>query len=323
MLRRVGFFLLRRAVFVRDFLCRQEVPDGFVGVEGVAGFADLFLAHVLLAAGPGIAAILDGIEHYLSVIVASIESKGLALLFTFLQWLDLLLCRLFIAAVELGPSLGAVFGGEHMELTRLVSAASIRNDGVIGAVQKQRRHRSRRQTDHRLRQGRAYRGDCGHAIGHFAAHAQRHESAVAQASRVNAVSVHGVFEGELVEHLVKKSNVVGRLRPVPVLIRILSSALSASTTSAGVTTATTRIATTAAGIASTAHPSMASVAASGRHCRLLLVHSNIPPAARGVGVDRYDALLIGDELVKVREPLHVVGFLVLTGQENHDWIVLL
>src|SRR5580700_8859153 len=249
MLRRVGFFLLRRAVFVRDFLCRQEVPDGFVGVEGVAGFADLFLAHVLLAAGPGIAAILDGIEHYLSVIVASIESKGLALLFTFLQWLDLLLCRLFIAAVELGPSLGAVFGGEHMELTRLVSAASIRNDGVIGAVQKQRRHRSRRQTDHRLRQGRAYRSDCGHAIGHFAAHAQRHESAVAQASRVNAVSIYGVLEGDLVEHLVEESNIVCRLSPVPMVIPavtgILPSALPSSTPSAGVAAATTGIATTA------------------------------------------------------------------------------
>jgi len=65
------------------------------------------------------------------------------------------------------------------------------------------------------------------------------------------------------------------------------------------------------------------VAAAGRHCRLLLVHSNIPPAASGVGIDRNDAVLIGDELVKVCQPLHVVGLLVLTRQENHDWIVLL
>jgi hypothetical protein len=53
------------------------------------------------------------------------------------------------------------------------------------------------------------------------------------------------------------------------------------------------------------------------------VHSNIPPAARGVGVNRNDSVLIGDELIKMRQPLHVVGFLVLTGQENHDGIVLL
>src|SRR5580700_10766338 len=162
MLRRVGFFLLRRAVFVRDFLCRQEVPDGFVGVKGVAGFADLFFAHVLLAAGPGIAAILDGVEHYLSIVMAAIESKGFAFLLTFLQWLDLLLSRLFVAAVELGPGLGAVFGGEYMELARLVGAAAVGNDGVVGAVQKQRRHRPRRQTDHSLGQGRAYGSDCGH-----------------------------------------------------------------------------------------------------------------------------------------------------------------
>jgi hypothetical protein len=53
------------------------------------------------------------------------------------------------------------------------------------------------------------------------------------------------------------------------------------------------------------------------------MHSNIPSAARGVGIHRNDARLIGDKLVKVGEALHVVGLLVLTGQENYDRIVLL
>ena len=77
-----------------------------------------------------------------------------------------------------------------MELARLISAAAVGNDGVVGAVQKQRGHGSGWQTDHRLRQGRAYRSDCGYAISHLAAHAQSHETAVAQTGRVNAVSVH-------------------------------------------------------------------------------------------------------------------------------------
>src|ERR1700683_921953 len=185
-----GGTLLSCGAFVGEVPRGQEVPDGFIGVEGIAGVADFCFAHVLLTAGPGIAAILDGIEHYLSVVMASTESEGFALLFAFLRWLDLVLSRPFVAAVTLCHGLGAVFGGEYMELARLISAAAVGNDGVIGAVQKQHGHWPRRKTDHRLGQSRAYWRDRGPAVGHFAAHPQRHESAVAQSSRVNAVSVY-------------------------------------------------------------------------------------------------------------------------------------
>jgi hypothetical protein len=65
------------AALACDFPGDQEAPDGFVGVEGVAGFADFFFGHVPLAARPGMAAILDGVEGDLGILLATIEEVNL------------------------------------------------------------------------------------------------------------------------------------------------------------------------------------------------------------------------------------------------------
>jgi len=60
------------------------------------------------------------------------------------------------------------------------------------------------------------------------------------------------------------------------------------------------------------------------HLRLWLlpVHSYIPFPACGEGIDSDNAVLVS-ELVKVREPRHVVGILIAAMQKNDDRIVLL
>ncbi len=100
---------------------------------------------------------------------------------------------------------------------------------------KQRRDGTRGQADHGLGKVRRHGGNRSHAIGHGTTHPQRHEAAVAQSRGINAVSVYGVLEGELVQHLIQKGNIIGRLRLILGLIRILAAALSAP----GIATAAT------------------------------------------------------------------------------------
>jgi hypothetical protein len=122
--------------------------------------------------------------------------------------------------------------------------------------------------------------------------------------------------------LVEEGNVIGGLRPILVCLGILSSALAAS----GITSTTTARITSASATAgpSSASPSSATSASAPWCCRrwLLCPNSYIPLSAGGVGIDRNDAIFVG-QLVKVREPRHVVGILISRVQKDYNRIVLL
>src|ERR1700693_1468098 len=215
-------------------------------------------------------------------------------------------------------------------MTGLVGAAVIRVDGVLRAIHEQRGHGTRGHADHLLGEGGADHGNRSHAISHRAAHAERHESAISQARGVNAWSVQGVLEGNLVQHLIEKGNVVGGLRLVFVLVRILSASLAAPLaatpwiSTAGVpSSASAGIPASSPGIATT-HPSATSRASASPHVRrrLLRLNSYVPLSVHGVGIDHNHAVLVS-ELVEVRKPCRVAGILVAAVQKNNDWIVLL
>ena len=129
-----------------------------------------------------------------------------------------------------------------------------------------------------------------------------------------------VLQGERIQHLVEEGNVIGGLRPILVCLGILSSALAAS----GITSTTTARITSATAGPSSASPSSATSASAPWRCRrwLLRPNSYIPLAAGGVGIDRNDAIFVG-QLVKVREPRHVVGILISRVQKDYNRIVLL
>src|SRR5580704_1983969 len=55
---------------------------------------------------------------------------------------------------------------------------------------------------------------------------------------------------------------------------------------------------------------------------LLRLHPNIPPPMQSNRINRDDAVLIR-QLVKSRQPLHVVGILIHAVQQNHHRIMLL
>src|SRR6202021_3380754 len=124
-----------------------------------------------------------------------------------------------------------------------------------------RGHCRLREAPHGVGDWPPHRRDCGYPISHVAADAQCHETTVAQARSVNAASVDGVLQGELVQHLVEKGNIIRRLRPVLLFLRILSSALTASgipaTATTRVTAATPRISATTTGVAATTRPASA------------------------------------------------------------------
>ena len=78
------FVLFFHAAFARDFLGHQETPDGFISVNGIAGFSNLFLGGELLATRPSIAAALYAVEHDLSVVLAAAVSVSFRFLAAFL-----------------------------------------------------------------------------------------------------------------------------------------------------------------------------------------------------------------------------------------------
>src|SRR5271157_932746 len=132
--------LFFHAAFTRNLFRGQKAPNGFVGVDRVAGLADLFLRHILLAARPRVAAALHAVEHDLGVVLAAAVSIGFRFLATFLQGRNFVLRRLISAAVELSPGFGTVFGGEDAEWARFVGAAIVRNDGIVRAIDEKSGH---------------------------------------------------------------------------------------------------------------------------------------------------------------------------------------
>src|SRR5271156_5085625 len=131
--------------------------------------------------------------------------------------------------------------------------------------------------------------------------------------------VDGILKGDLIEHLVEKSNVVWGLRAIAGSgFGILASALA----TVGITATTAWIASTSARPSPSAS-SVTAVAAARRGLSLLFrSHSDVPLAACGVGIDGDDAILIGG-LVEQSEARHVVGILILPMQKDHEGIVLL
>src|ERR1700688_70148 len=129
------------AALAGNFLCNQEAPDGFVGIEGMAGFSDFFFGHILFAARPGVAAVLDAVERNLRVFLTTVEQINLGV-FAALQRGELALRWLLGAVVQTGPFFGAVFGGEEAQHAVLVAAAIVGNDGIVGAIHEEHGNRS-------------------------------------------------------------------------------------------------------------------------------------------------------------------------------------
>ena len=48
----------------------EETPDGVIGVQVIAGFADYLFHEVLFAAGPGVAATVNAVERDLRSLLA-------------------------------------------------------------------------------------------------------------------------------------------------------------------------------------------------------------------------------------------------------------
>jgi len=119
--------------------------------------------------------------------------------------------------------------------------------------------------------------------------------------------------------LIEKIDIICRLGFISGFVGILSSSLPAASATSRVSTPSSGIPASTAGISSGAP---VATAWTHGHRGLLRPHADIPTAAQGVGIDGNDSLGLG-ELAEVREPPHIVGILILSVQKNYDRIVLL
>jgi hypothetical protein len=140
------------------------------------------------------------------------------------------------------------------------------------------------------------------------------------------VRVDGILEGQLIENLVEKGDIIRGLRSMIIVFGILASVLSALRIAAP---STPRITTTSAWITTTtstaARPSSTvptTPALWGGLRSRLRAYSDIPLSVDGARINRNDSFFIG-KLIEQRQAAHIVGILVLAMQNDNYRVVLL
>src|SRR5262245_7712804 len=183
-------------------MCAQEFPHFLGTIELLAGLADEAFRQIFRAARPRMAATANFVQAHFAAtlaLAADVKHDGGAVVFHLVG--DLIVGALS-ALVERRPPLEGLLGGPgraafDAELTDLPAAP--RNDRILGAIQNRDRNGPRRLASRPdvLRKIRRDRRDGSENILGLTRETERHEAAVRDTRRIDALRVHAIARAEL------------------------------------------------------------------------------------------------------------------------------
>src|ERR1700687_3370445 len=118
------------SILARQLPRHQEIPNHLVGIQIRTRLPNRFLHFVLLSARPSISRTLHAVKNDLRGLLAAGVRIDFGVHAALVARAYLALLRVFLAAVNLGPGLGAVFHRNGCQTHVVLRATAIRNHWV-------------------------------------------------------------------------------------------------------------------------------------------------------------------------------------------------